>query len=169
MGSTLLDAVRGLVGARVTDVGRTADMVEVGFDVAGAEHRLHVQCAFRLVRGAQILLGTTDLGYAENRSDTRAAAFENRTTMFDRNARRLTDRFAVTGYEVVLAEVSEIGAVVIEASDAMRFEVVPTGAGPAECWRLFERGSDVHHVYPESADHDEPPDCSDDGPWPSLD
>ncbi|MEV6896269.1 hypothetical protein [Amycolatopsis sp. NPDC051372] len=52
-----------LVGARVTDVGRTVNMVEVGFAIGDVETRLHAQCPFRFVGGDTVLLGSEDLAY----------------------------------------------------------------------------------------------------------
>jgi hypothetical protein len=148
----LADALRVLEGSRVTDLGRTVNMAEVGFEKDSVVYRLHVQCAFRIVRGAQILVGTSDMWYPEDREADLDAAYDMNATMYDRNARRLTARFGASEYRVVSTRLGEGGSVVIEATDSFRFEFMPTSSGPIEAWRLFALGSGVHHVYPASAD-----------------
>ena len=75
-----------LVGARVTDVGRTVNMVEVGFTLGEVETRLHAQCPFRFVGGDTVLIGSEDLAYPATRGDE--TAYAERRTMYDRKARR---------------------------------------------------------------------------------
>jgi hypothetical protein len=46
----LATAISGLEGSRFVELGRTLNMVEVGFVRGEEEIRLHVQCPFRVVR-----------------------------------------------------------------------------------------------------------------------
>jgi hypothetical protein len=147
-------AVSALEGTRIVDLGRTLNMVEVGFERGGALYRLHAQCPFRVVHGARILVGSTDMNYPEDRKADGNLAYDTYATMFDRNAKRLTERFAAGEFLVVSAVLRENGEIVIELPESVRFEVFPACSGPVESWRLFEKGSDVHHVYPDSADRD---------------
>ncbi|MEU7876376.1 hypothetical protein [Dactylosporangium sp. NPDC049140] len=144
----LRSAVRALEGAQFTDVGRTLDMVELGF-VRGSESvRLHVQCPFRLMRGDQIVLATADMRYPVNRHGDRNAAFDARTTQFDRIAAILVESvLAGTAHAVTRAEVGAGGAVRLECGDDLLAQIFPDVSGPIECWRLFVKGSDDHYVY----------------------
>jgi hypothetical protein len=151
----LRDALRGLVGSRVTDIGRAAGMVELGFEKDGKVHRLHVQCAFRVVREGMILVGTTDMSFPQDRQMDPGVAYESRTTRFDGNARMLTDRFQAGAFQVTGTELAGSGSFVIELSHDLRFEAMPVCSGPFEAWRLFVKGDTAtHHVYPESSLYD---------------
>ncbi|MEW2505173.1 hypothetical protein AB0878_32365 [Amycolatopsis sp. NPDC047767] len=140
-----------LVGARVTDVGRTVTMIEVGFALGEVETRLHAQCPFRFIGGDNVVIGSEDLAYPAARADE--AAYAERRTMYDRKARWLTARLAAGEYRVESAELGRAGAVTLVVTGSAVLEVFPACSGPVEQWRLFERGSDVHHVFPDSADH----------------
>jgi hypothetical protein len=65
--TALIDAIQPLQGCRVTRISRTLNIVviefkrESGNSAAGLPKRLHAQCAFRAVRGGQILLGSYDM------------------------------------------------------------------------------------------------------------
>ena len=147
----LAAAVDGLKGWRVTDVGRTLNMVEVGFARYGAVYRLHVQCPFRVVQHAHIALGSSDMYYPLDRKVGQDVAFDTYATQFDRSAKILTERLGPDGVPVLDAKMQENGAFFVEVEGAARFEVFPAISGPKECWRLFQKGSDVHYVYPASA------------------
>jgi len=147
----LAAAIDGLNGWRVTDVGRTLNMVEVGFVRADAVYRLHVQCPFRVVQRAHIALGSSDMYYPLDRKMGQDVAFDTYATQFDRSAKILTERLGPDGVAVVDAKLEENGAFYFEIEGAARFEVFPAISGPKECWRLFQKGSDVHYVYPASA------------------
>lgn len=143
----LRSAVGALEGAQLADVGRTVDMVELGL-IRGSEWiRLHVHCPFRIVRADRILLATADMRYPLDRAVDRGAAFEARTTQFDRLATILAGHFAEKVYAVTRAELGAGGAVRLECGDDLRAEIFPDVSGPIECWRLFVKGSDDHFVY----------------------
>ena len=116
--------------------------------------RLHAQCPFRVVRGAQILLGSYDLHWPKERKADKDVAFDTYATMYDSNAKILTDILADGEFHVIDAEMRENGEIVVEKPDSVRFEVFPACSGPVEGWRLFEKGSDVPYVYPDLADRD---------------
>jgi hypothetical protein len=147
-------AVSALKGSRVVDLGRTLNMVEVGFERGGVTYRLHAQCPFRVVRGAQILVGSYDMHWPEERKADKDVAFDMYVTMYDSNAKILTDMLAASEFHVIDAEMRENGEILLEIADSVRFEVFPACSGPVESWRLFEKGSDVHYVYPDSSDRD---------------
>jgi hypothetical protein len=74
--------------------------------------------------------------------------------MYDRTAKILTEKFAAGELPVIEAEMLENGEIIIEITESVRFEVFPVCSGPAQSRRLFEKGSDVHYLYPESADRE---------------
>jgi hypothetical protein len=138
-------SLRSLVGSRVTDIGRTKHRMEIGFD----RHRLTAYCPLRVVRGDQILLGMADMNCPEDRSVDSEDAYQSGATMYDRNAKRLTDLFASSEIVVLSAELDFGGAVGIEATDNFRFEVVPTSVRRRlEAWRLVSAG-EPDLVYPD--------------------
>jgi hypothetical protein len=155
-------ALHELVGSRATEIGRTVNMVELGFDKGGETYRMHIQCAFRAVREELILIGTADMSFP--RDDT---AFDSRATRYDRNATMLTDRFQAGVFQVTEVKMSDSGSFVIELSHGVRLEAMPTCSGPFEAWRLFVKGDiDRHFVYPESSDYDGYPHYAD-ADWPA--
>jgi hypothetical protein len=126
-----------LVGSRVTGVGRTAHLMEIGFDQDGTRYSLTAYCPLRVVREDRILLGAADMNHPEDREMDVEEAYEAGATMYDRNARRLTDIFTRSVVVVSSAEVDAAGAVGIEATGSFRIELMPTSArARLETWRL---------------------------------
>jgi hypothetical protein len=143
-----VEAVRALAGCRLTDFGRTVNMAEISFERDdGTKLWLHASCQLRVVREGRILVGSYDMHHPMAKNTDSDAAFDNRTTMYDRQATRLTAVFTSDAYVVLAADVLDTGDLVIDVTDSVRIQAIPTCSGPIECWRLFERGGD-HHVYP---------------------
>jgi hypothetical protein len=124
-------------------------MVEAGFIRGNDEVRLHVQCPFRVVRGARTLLGSTDFRYPLKGHSDRALAFDRYETQFDQAARLLTERLG-NGLLVHEAHLRDDGTFHL-AMEELRIEVFPAVSRPIECWRLFSKGSDEHYAYPPGA------------------
>jgi hypothetical protein len=82
----LAAAIADLCGTWFVAVGRTLNMVEVGFIRGNDEIRLHVQCQFRVVRGARVQLGSTDFRCPLKDHSDRALAFDRYETQFDHSA-----------------------------------------------------------------------------------
>jgi len=148
----LSTAVSRLVSARVTGFGRTVNIAEVGFLRGTVETRLHAQCPFRVTRGETTLFGTVDLAYPGTADADPSEAYRQNATMFDKRARHLTERFRAVEYVVEAASLSRAGTMTLELTDSVVIEAFPACGGPIEQWRLFDRGSDVHYVYPPAAD-----------------
>lgn len=145
----LATAISGLKGSRFVGLGRTLNMVEVGFRRGEEEIRLHVQCPFRVVREGRILLGSTDYLYPRDRGTDADVAFDRYETHFDRIAPRLEEMLG-DGILVVEAHLRDDGAFHFDTTESLRIEVFPAVSGPIECWRLFVRGADEHYIYPPS-------------------
>ncbi|WP_328612933.1 hypothetical protein OHS18_28030 [Amycolatopsis sp. NBC_00355] len=149
----LTAGLASLVRARVTDFSRTLNMAEVGFLRDGVVWRLHAQCPFRVRQGDRILVGTVDMNYPVDPEADRMAAFDQYAMMFDRNAKKLTALFQQTASFVDSAVLGPAGIVTLALSESVVIEVMPASAGlRVEQWRIFERGSDTHYVFPDSAD-----------------
>jgi hypothetical protein len=144
----LADAVRGLVSLRVTGLSRTVDIAEVAF---AGDLWLHAPCPFRVTRGETTWLGTVDMNYPATADADPVEAYRANATMFDKRARRITERFQAVEYVVESAHLGRAGAVTLELTGAVVIEVFPTCGGPVEQWRLFRRGSGIHHHYPGAA------------------
>ena len=150
----LAAAVGRLKGMRVTDLGRTLNMVEVGFAGDYGIHRLHVQTAFRVIQREHIAIASSDMQYPLDRKAAQSVAFDTYATQYDRLAKILTKRLGPDGIVVVDAAMRAGGAFFFEIEGETRFEIFPAISGPKECWRLFRKGSDLHYVYPASSVHE---------------
>jgi hypothetical protein len=147
----LAAAVGRLKGMRVTDLGRTLNMVEVGFAADDGVHRLHVQTAFRVIQREHIAIASSDMYYPLDREADQSMAFDTYATQYDRLAKILTERLGPDGIVVVEAAMRAGGAFFFQIEGEARFEIFPAISGPKECWRLFRKKSDLHYVYPASS------------------
>ena len=142
----------GLVSARVTAFSRTVNIAEVGFVRGEVETWLHAQCPFRVTRGESTWFGTVDMAYPARADDHPDDAYRKNETMFDKRARQVSERFQSVEYVVETATLGRAGTITLELTGSVVIEVFPASGGPIEQWRLFERGSDVHYVFPDPAD-----------------
>lgn len=148
----LTAAVRDLTGARLVGVARTVNIIEINLVRDGVAVRLHVQCAFRLLKGDRIMMGSADLRYPVQSDADRDGAFDEYATRFDRSAELATSLLGRRVCPVLTAELGPGGALTLQVSDGLRVEVLPDVAGPIECWRLFAEGADEHFVYRPGAE-----------------
>jgi hypothetical protein len=146
-------AVRGLVGTRLTGIGRTANLVEIGLSGNDLEWTFHAPCPFRMTRGEEILVGSVDMAYPAKRDLDPDEAYRTFETKFDRKAKRLTVQLESAEYVVEAAFLGVAGLVRLTVLDSITIDLLPACAGPVEQWRLFARDTDMHFVYPDSADH----------------
>ncbi len=140
-----------LPGCRVTEFSRTLNMAIVGFRREDVEKRLHAQCPFRVTHRDRILFGSVDMHYRDTGdADT---AFDEYRTKYDRFARQLTGMAADHPCFVESATLGRLGMLTLELSGPLVVEVFPACAGESvEQWRLFDRHTDHHVVFPDSAD-----------------
>ncbi|GGG95204.1 hypothetical protein [Silvibacterium dinghuense] len=110
---------------------------------------LHLQCAWRLVGGDSVLLGSSDLYYPadgrEDRSDFNwdIPGASRRDALMEelmRGDERLT---------VVNAELGIAGALKIQFNQNYCFEIMPNNSIDDEYWRLFKPGTDDEHLVIE--------------------
>jgi hypothetical protein len=138
--------VRALEGGRLTDFGRTLNMVEVGVSRGDDIVRLHVQCPFRLVLRDKVVLGSADMRYPLKGANP-DTAYEDYATQYDRLAKILTAALDERVHPVIRADLLPGGAILLESIDDIRLEVFPDVSGPIECWRLFVKDVEGHLVY----------------------
>jgi hypothetical protein len=156
-------ALESLVGCRVVGIGRAVNIGIIEFgrsaeDVAGEAvttgavtelFRVHAQCPFRFVRGSQILLGSFDMHWPEDRALNGDVAFDTFRTMYERLACKLEGILAKGSVRVTGATLGAAGTIVLEMTDSVRLEVYPMSSGPShEAWRLIDSRRN-HFVYPE--------------------
>ncbi|WP_372671163.1 hypothetical protein [Amycolatopsis kentuckyensis] len=144
-------ALADLVSARVIGFSRTVNIAEVGFARGEVETWLHAQCPFRVTRGESTWFGTVDTAYPATADADPAEAYRKNETMFDKRARQVSERFQSVEYVVETATLGRAGTITLELTGAVVIEVFPACGGPIEQWRLFDRGSDVHYVFPDAA------------------
>jgi hypothetical protein len=147
----LAAAVARLAGCRVTEFSRTLDIAIVGFQGEDVEMRLHAQCPFRVTHREQILFGSVDMRYRD--TGDAETAFDEYRTKYDRHARQLTGMAAEHECFVESATLGHLGVLSVKFTDHLVVEVFPACAGRnVEQWRLFDRHTDHHVVFPDSAD-----------------
>jgi hypothetical protein len=121
-------------GAMRVHASRQGEPVEVG------EYALHVQCAFRLRAGHQILAASRDRYEVIDGGDSWDGQGANRldARMQELVARRCPVRVtAVRG--------SDAGDLVIEFEAGLVLEVWVDDSGSEEHWRFFKPGDDASH------------------------
>jgi hypothetical protein len=134
-------ALEALVGARVVEVRRTLNIAIVGLTRGDESVRLHAQCPFRMVYNNRVILGSTDMHYPRA-----AEAYDRYETHYDRSASKITALLAAETHVVTAASLGLAGAVHLQCTERLQFDVLPAVGGPIECWRLFAEGSDEHYV-----------------------
>ncbi|WP_370968996.1 hypothetical protein [Amycolatopsis sp. cg9] len=144
-------AVALLPGCRVTEFRRTLNIAIVVFQGEDVEKRLHAQCPFRVTHRDRILFGSVDMYYRD--TGDAETAFDEYRTKYDRFARQLTGMAAEHECFVESAALGRAGTLSLELSGPLLVEVFPACAGPnVEQWRLFDRHTDRHVVFPDSAE-----------------
>jgi hypothetical protein len=155
--TSMAEAVRALEGMRLAEIRRTVNLVVLVFRPdEGPDHTIHAPCAFRVLYGDVILLGSRDMYWPRERGADRDEAFDRFTTRYDAKAEFLTARFAEDDFRVTSAGIGPGGLLTVEAihgADSIRLELVPVNSGrKVESWRLFAVGNTTEHfVYPEAA------------------
>jgi hypothetical protein len=144
-------ALAELVSARVIGFSRTVNIAEVGFARGEIETWLHAQCPFRVTRGESTWFGTVDMAYPGTADADPDEAYRKNETMFDKRARQVSERFQSVEYVVEAATLGRAGTITLVLTGAVVIDIFPASGGPIEQWRLFDRGSDVHYVFPDAA------------------
>lgn len=158
----LKEAVLLLVGKSLWACGRAADMATFAFgqrrrapDRHGGErevgeYALHVQCAWRITRNDQVVVGSRDLYYPADYDDVN----EGMPPEFDwerdpnRRDKLLVSLFknGTRKFNVKEVAVGSAGSLHIELDDGYCLDVFPDDSLDHERWRLFRPGVDEPHL-----------------------
>jgi hypothetical protein len=122
-------------GAKHSRVDRSGQTVEVG------EYALHVQCAFRIRVGGEVLVASRDRYEIVDGGDTWDRRGANLLDV--RMERLIADRCPV---RVVAVRGSDTGDLTVEFDTGLVLEVWIDDSGPDEHWRFFKSGDESSHV-----------------------
>jgi hypothetical protein len=156
---SLQEVIDPLTGKALWACTRAADLACFQFgerravtDVRGrkvnvGEYALHVQCAWRITRQDQVLVGNADLYYPPDLTSEEIPTdfeWDRGQNRRDELLRRLFDD-GKRQYIVQSVHVGNAGAFFLSLEDAMSLDVVPNSSLLAEHWRLFRPRSDEPH------------------------
>ncbi len=133
------------------EFSRSVDIAMVEFSKDEVSTHLHAQCPFRVTRGESTWFGSVDMAYPGTPDADPDEAYRTNATMFDKRARRVTERFQDVEYLVESAELGRAGSMTLVLTDSVVIEVFPACGGPIEQWRLFDKDIPGHYVFPHSA------------------
>jgi hypothetical protein len=128
-------------GQRRTVKSRRGDAKEVG------EYALHIQCAWRIRHGDQVVVGGHDLYYPPEERDDRPEDFDWEVLGANRRDRRIAELFQNETRQFLAGkiEVGEAGSFTILFDDEYALDVLPDDSLSDEHWRLFKPSSEEPH------------------------
>ena len=121
-------------GQRRTVKGASGDTKEVG------EYALHVQCAWRIRHGDQVIVGSRDLYYPPEESDDRLKDLDWEVQGANRRDKRVAELFQNETRQFLArdVEVGEAGSFTIVLDNAYALDVFPDDSLSDEHWRIFK-------------------------------
>jgi hypothetical protein len=128
-------------GGRRTVKGFRGDAKVVG------EYALHVQCAWRIRHGDQVVVGSRDLYIPPEDSAEELEDFDWEVQGANRRDKRIADLFQneTRRFLVKLILVGEAGSFTIVLDSEYALDVFPDDSRSDEHWRIFEPSSEVPH------------------------
>jgi hypothetical protein len=110
------------------------------------ELSLHIQCAWRIVRGDEIVVGIGDLWAPADEDVDVPTEFDwrGRVTRRDRRMARLPED-ETRAFEVQRVDVGDAGAIRIVLEAGLALDVFPSNSLAGERWRLFRPSVDEPH------------------------
>ncbi|MCF1593272.1 hypothetical protein [Streptomyces muensis] len=140
------EITRILTGAVAHSVGRAVDMGIVEFrGPDGEEVMVHMQCPFRIVHDAKIILGSADMRYPQKGAGEQA--FDEFRMVYDARATKINKILGQLRPSVDGVTVGAAGELTVAWEQGFRLEVFPDCSGNFEAWRAFVRGG-AHHGFP---------------------
>ena len=144
-------ALEVLIGEPLWSSGRAADLEWFQFgqrrsvkDVRGdtkevGEYSLHVQCAWRISHGDQVIVGSRDLYYPPEEIDDPPDDFDWDVQGANRRDKRIAQLFEneTRQFLVRQVEVGAAGSFTIVLDDDYALEVFPQDSLSGEHWRIF--------------------------------
>jgi hypothetical protein len=145
-------ALEVLIGEPLWSSGRAADLEWFQFgqrrnvkDVRGGtkevgEYSLHVQCAWRIRHGDQVIVGSRDLYYPPEETDDPPDDFDWDVQGANRRDKRIAQLFEneTRQFLVRQVEVGAAGSFTIVLDDDYALEVFPQDSLSGEHWRIFK-------------------------------
>lgn len=144
-------ALEVLIGKTLWSSGRAADLEWFQFgehrtiNTRGhtkevGEYALHVQCAWRITHGDQVVVGNHDLYYPPEETDDRPEDFNWEALGSNRRDKRIAALFQdeTRQFLVRLIEVGEAGSFRILLDDDYALDVFPDDSLSDEHWRIFK-------------------------------
>jgi hypothetical protein len=148
-------AIDSLIGLLVLSTGRAADMQWFQFGEAVTrtnragqtrtvgQYALHVQCAWRIMRGATVVVGSDDIGYDARGTATAAVADSNqRSTWRDARVAKLVSHEAL---RVTTVDISDVAFARFELNHTYALQLLPMTSIVGERWRLLRNIEPTKH------------------------
>jgi len=148
-----------LIGKPLWSSGRAADLEWFAFGerrtVKGfrgvvkevGEYALHVQCAWRIRHGDQMVVGSRDLYVPAEESEDEPEDFNWDAQGANRRDKRIAELFQneTRQFLVKQVQVGEAGSFTISFDGEYALDVFPDDSLRDEHWRIFQPSSDVPH------------------------
>jgi hypothetical protein len=148
-----------LIGKPLWSSGRAADLEWFEFGerrtVKGfrgvakevGEYALHVQCAWRIRHGDQVVVGSRDLYVPPEDTDDGLEDFNWDVQGANRRDKRIAELFQNETRQFVVrqVQVGEAGSFTVILDDGYALDVFPDDSLGDEHWRIFQPSSEVSH------------------------
>jgi hypothetical protein len=160
-------AIGVLVGRSLWNSTRAADLASFQFgqrrELPGSfgrtrtvgEYALHVQCAWRIAREDRVIVGSHDLRYPANYTDTSQAVDPDFDWDRDPNGRdSLLASLFENGAKQFLVEavtVGSAGLLHLRLADSLCFDIMPDDSIRREQWRFFQPDVEAPHLVVTSS------------------
>jgi hypothetical protein len=151
-------ALDSLIGMPLWSSGRAADLEWFHFGqrrtVAArsgtkqvGEYALHIQCAWRIRHGDEVVVGGRDLYYPPEESDHPVGDFDWDVQGASRRDRRIAELFQneTRQFMVRKVEVGGAGSFTIIFDDEYALDVFPDDSLSDEHWRIFKPSAEDQH------------------------
>ena len=152
-------ALEVLVGQPLWSSGRAADLEWFQFGprrtVTGArgttkevgEYALHVQCAWRIRRGDQVIVGARDFYHSPDENDSSVEDFDWQALGANRRDHRIQELFQNETRQFMVREVraGEAGSFTLILDHGYALDVFPDDSLSGEHWRIFKPSAEEPH------------------------
>lgn len=153
------NALKVLIGLPLWSSGRAADLEWFQFgqrrsvkDHRGntkevGEYALHLQCAWRIRQGDQVIVGSRDLYYPADEIQDRPEDFDWDVIGGNRRDRKIEALFQSETRQFWVREVTvgDAGSFTISLDDGYALEAFPDDSSADEHWRIFKPYSEEAH------------------------
>lgn len=158
MNEQIQKALDSLIGMPLWSSGRTADLEwfhfgkrrtvnTLGGTKEVGEYALHIQSAWRIRHGNQVIVGSRDLYYPTEETDGPIEGFDWDVQGANRRDRRIGELFQNETREFIVrqVEIGDAGAFTITFDDGYALDVFPDDSLSDEHWRMFKPSTEEPH------------------------